>query len=182
MGKDENAGQPVVSGGIYIGIGANLTAVGYAGPKEACMAALDQLPQHEIKIVSLSPWYRSAPVPVSDQPWFYNAVAEIDTELDADATLAMLHRIEAGFGRVRNRRNEARVLDMDLLDYRGTIRDDNVQLPHPRMHSRGFVLYPLRDIAARWRHPQTGASVDQLIAAHETDATLADGLYREEKL
>ena len=55
--------------------------------------------------------------------------------------------------------------DIDIVDFRGQARDDNLQLPHPRMHQRGFVLIPLRDLDPHWQHPVSGASIDSLIAA-----------------
>ena len=87
-------------------------------------------------------------MPVSDQPWFQNAVVWVDTDLDAAALMAVLHDRESRFGRIRSIRNEARVLDIDIVDFRGEARDDNLQLPYPRMHLRGFVLIPLRDLTA----------------------------------
>ena len=80
-------------------------------------------------------------------------------------TLAILHQVEAHFGRVRSTRNAARVLDLDLLDFGGQIHDQAMlTVPHPRMHDRAFVLVPLRDLVDDWTHPQTGESLDALIA------------------
>ena len=76
-----------------------------------------------------------------------------------------MHRIEAGFGRVRRERNEPRVLDLDLLDYAGEVSASGQEpaLPHPRLRDRAFVLLPLRDVAPEWRHPVSGESIDALI-------------------
>ena len=88
--------------------------------------------------------------------------------MDPAALLALLHRTEAEFGRVRRWRNEARVLDLDLLAY-GDLASDGADggpvLPHPRMADRAFVLLPLAEIAPGWRHPATGQTVEALIAA-----------------
>jgi 2-amino-4-hydroxy-6-hydroxymethyldihydropteridine diphosphokinase len=79
--------------------------------------------------------------------------------------LALLHRIEDEFGRVRGERNAARLLDLDLLAYGSIVKHDGtLQLPHPRMHLRAFALLPLREIAPRWVHPWLGKSLDTLIA------------------
>lgn len=150
---------------IYLGIGANLTPDGFDSPREGCLAALDSLTEEGITVVAVSPWYKTAPVPVSDQPWFQNAVVQVETALEAAALMAVLHDRESRFGRVRSQRNEARVLDIDIVDFRGQVRNDNLNLPHPRMHQRGFVLIPLRDLDPAWQHPVTGASIDDLIAA-----------------
>ena len=80
-------------------------------------------------------------------------------------TLAALHRIEARFGRARGIRNEARVLDLDLLDFDGqSNQNPSLMLPHPRMHQRAFVLFPLRELCPNWCHPVSGNSIDNLIA------------------
>ena len=114
---------------------------------------------------ALSHWYESAPVPISDQPWYLNAVAEATTELDAASTLAALHHIERRFGRVRTERNAARVLDFDLLDFAGMVNNASaLALPHPRLHERAFVLLPLGELCPDWIHPVSGIVVQDLIA------------------
>ena len=158
---------------ILLGIGANLAPDGYATPRAGCEAALAALSAHNIRIVAQSRWFETAPVPISDQPWFVNAVILAETEMDAPATLAVLHLLEAEFGRQRRVRNEARVLDIDLLDYNGAQSNaDNLMLPHPRMHERAFVLYPLADILPDWTHPLSGAEISSLIAALPADQTI----------
>ena len=149
---------------LLIGLGANLTPDGFATRKAGCEAAMKMLGELGVYVIRMSRWYESAPVPPSDQPWYLNAVAEAITSLDAAKTLALLHEVEAHFGRVRSVRNAARVLDLDLLDFGGLIHDQAVlKLPHPRMSERAFVLLPMRDIIADWIHPQTGQSLDALI-------------------
>lgn len=150
---------------VYLGIGANLTPDGFDSPRQGCLAALDSLTEDGISVREISPWYKTAPVPVSDQPWFQNAVVHIETDLDPAALMAVLHDRESRFGRIRSIRNEARVLDIDIVDFRGQSRDDNLQLPHPRMDQRGFVLIPLRDLDPNWHHPVSGLHIDALIAA-----------------
>ena len=149
---------------LFIGLGANLTPEGFNNPREGCEAALIALSEEGIHLKEVSNWYETAPVPVSDQPWYLNAVALATTGADAVMTLAALHRIEARFGRVRGVRNAARVLDMDLLDFAGKhSQDPGLTLPHPRMHLRAFVLLPLREICPDWCHPVSGATIDDLI-------------------
>jgi 2-amino-4-hydroxy-6-hydroxymethyldihydropteridine diphosphokinase len=153
---------------IYIGLGANLPHPRYGPPVETLTAALADLATRAIVICRVSPWYRSAPVPASDQPWYVNGVAEIASELPADRLLALLHEVEEAFGRVRSTPNAARRIDLDLLDYHGEIAPGGpgkAILPHPRMADRAFVLRPLADLAPDWRHPVTGAPVAALAAA-----------------
>ena len=151
---------------ILIGIGANLSPDGYATPREGCEAAIASLADLGIDFVAVSPWYETAPVPVSDQPWFNNAVIAANTLMSAADALAALHRVEARFGRIRTVRDAARVLDLDLLDYGGlTYDEDNISIPHPRLHERAFVLLPIKDVAPGYTHPLNGLGIDYLIAA-----------------
>ena len=149
----------------FIAIGGNLIPQGYETLEDVmkdAFATIDAL--SDISIVGCSNWYETAPVPISDQPWYLNGVFAIETSLDAKALLAQLHEIEASFGRVRNVRNEARILDLDVIDYQSEIIDDgDICLPHPRMHLRAFVLLPIQDLDPSWHHPVTGKSVGQLI-------------------
>jgi len=155
---------------ILIGIGANLTPDGYSTPREGCEAAIACLPGKGIIVNAISTWYETAPVPMSDQPWFNNAVVAAETSLQVEEALATLHQIEGLFGRVRTVKNAARVLDLDLLDY-GGLRFDRAGLtiPHPRLHERAFVLLPLRDVAPDYIHPGSGMSIDDLISHLPTE-------------
>ncbi len=148
---------------ILIGIGSNLTSAA-GGPLATCEAALARLEAEGVKVLARSPWYETAPVPVSDQPWFVNGVANVEATLDPAKLLDLLHRIEAEFGRVRGELNASRTLDLDLLAYGNLVWQESAPLmPHPRMHERAFVLLPLKDLAPGWRHPVTGLTVDALI-------------------
>ena len=153
---------------IYIGLGGNLPHPRYGPPRLTLEAALGALKAHGIEILRVSPWYRTAPIPASDQPWYFNAVAEILSPLAADRLLAELHAVEEEFGRVRSVRNAPRLIDLDLLDFRGQVASGGpgkATLPHPRMTGRAFVLRPLADLAPGWRHPVTGASIEALAAS-----------------
>lgn len=152
---------------IVIGIGANLPNPRFGTPRQTCEAALTALEQAGVTVVRRSHWYRSAPVPPSDQPWFVNGVAILDTTLSPAALLAVLHRIEAAFGRTRRVRNEARVIDLDLLAYHDRVSGpgESPVLPHPRLAERAFVVQPLAEIAPDWRHPGDGRTAAEMLAA-----------------
>jgi len=155
----------------YIGLGANLHHPEFGPPQCTLSAAIDALSAAKLTIVACSPWYESAPVPAADQPWYVNGVVALRSDLPAAQLLQCLHEVEARFGRVRSVANAPRVVDLDLLDHHGEIRQnaDAPILPHPRLTTRGFVLLPLRDIAPDWRHPLSGLGLAELIADLPTD-------------
>ncbi len=155
---------------ILIAFGANLASPVHGSPQKICLTALGTLEKAGVQVSARSHLYESAPVPASDQPWFVNGVAALETDLTPGALLELLHEIETAFGRVRAHRNEARVLDFDLIDYDGQV-SEHPHLPHPRMQDRAFVLLPLRDIAPHWAHPVTGDTLDALIATLPGDQT-----------
>jgi len=151
---------------ILIGLGANLPSAIHGPPEATLVAALAALADEGATVDRLSPWYRSAPVPAGDQPWYVNGVAAVTTQLAPSALLDLLHRVERRFGRQRRDRNEPRVLDLDVLDYDGLVQPEGrPALPHPRLHERAFVLLPLRDVAPHWRHPVLGRGIDELVGA-----------------
>lgn len=150
---------------ILIGLGANLDSV-YGAPEQSLKACVRLLEEHKMKVLEFSSIWISAPVPVSDQPWYHNAVCSVGTSLSAQEILAVLSKIEKSAGRERHTRNEARVLDLDLLIFHDEIIEaENLIVPHPRMHERAFVLYPLHEIAPNWIHPVLDQSLDQMIKA-----------------
>ncbi len=125
-------------------------------------------------IKAFSGLWRSAPVPLSDQPWYINAVALLETRLEPLEVLEVLQRIEADFGRVRDSVNAPRVLDLDILDYGGRVMTQNdLVLPHPRMTSRAFVLLPLAQVAPDWVHPISRCGIQTLIKALPPDQEIA---------
>lgn len=151
--------------GIYLGLGANLPSR-HGSPRETLEAAVKAIAAAGVTVRRVSPWYESAPVPrAADQPWYVNGVAEVATDLDPAALLAVLQRIELDFGRVRSVPNAPRSLDLDIVAFGDRVATEGAPLlPHPRMHQRAFVLLPLRDLVPDWRHPQSGRPIADLIA------------------
>ena len=152
---------------ILIALGGNLPHPVHGPPRATLEAVLRAMPAAGITVLRRSRWYRSTPVPASDQPDFVNGMVAVATGRGPEELLLALHRLEREFGRVRGTRNAARTLDLDLIDYDGQIRDGGTPptLPHPRMGARPFVLQPLIDIAPAWRHPVTGRTAAEMLAA-----------------
>ncbi|MFJ1302595.1 2-amino-4-hydroxy-6-hydroxymethyldihydropteridine diphosphokinase [Pseudomonadota bacterium AL_CKDN230030165-1A_HGKHYDSX7] len=143
----------------YVGLGANL------GDSAATLrrVAGELRATPGIDAVTVSPFYRSAPVDATG-PDFVNAVAAVHTTLAPLALLDVLQSLELAHGRERPYRNAPRTLDLDLLIYEGvTLDHPRLTLPHPRMHERAFVLRPLADLAPALMLPQGPLAV--LIAA-----------------
>lgn len=157
-------------GPILLGLGANLPSPTHGSPIETLESALRRLQAMGLEVGARSRWWESAPIPVSDQPWYVNGVVELATEREPEPLLALLHEVEAEFGRVRSYPNAPRVLDLDLLAYGTLIRRGPKPplLPHPRLAERAFVLLPLREIKPDWRHPLSGRSLDEMITALPT--------------
>ena len=148
---------------IFIALGANIPST--AGPPAATLrAALAALEAKAVQILNVSAFRRTEAWPDPADPPFTNAVAQIQTELQPVALLGLLHEVETAFGRERSNPNAPRTLDLDLIDYRGRVERGAVDLPHPRMTERRFVLEPLAQIAPGWRHPVSGRTVEALLA------------------
>lgn len=139
----------------FVALGANL-----ADPAHQIRAALESLSRlPDSRLLRASSLYRTAPVGVAGQPDFINAVALVETTLTPHELLAALFAIEAEFGRRRDYRNAPRTLDLDLLLYDELVLDGTeLQLPHPRMHLRAFVLAPLLEIAPACAIPGRGTA------------------------
>ncbi len=143
----------------YVGLGSNL-----GEPRQHLTLALRELDAvPHTRLVKASSLYRSAPVGYADQPEFLNAVAQLETGLPAARLLAELQGIEARHGRSRSFANAPRTLDLDLLLFgKEEIRGESLEVPHPRMHERAFVLQPLLEIAPQAVIPGRGPASELL--------------------
>jgi 2-amino-4-hydroxy-6-hydroxymethyldihydropteridine diphosphokinase len=150
----------------FIALGGNLDNP--ANLIRTVFIELDRLPG--CRLLRTSSLYRTAPVGYDFQPDFINAVALLETTYAPHALLAKLLAMETHYGRVRTIRNGPRTLDLDILLYDDLILDDaTLTLPHPRMHTRPFVLVPLLEIAPNSVIPLRGRAASMLTALGEHD-------------
>ncbi len=165
-----------------IALGGNATSRDGA-PADTFVKAIETLSCQGVSIRAVSRFFNTPCFPAGAGPDYVNAAIEVGCDLTPQALLALLHQIEALYGRKRLQRWGMRTLDLDLIAVGDTVspgpethaawRDlpigeqklrapEELILPHPRMHERAFVLIPLADIAPHWRHPALGRSVTRM--------------------
>ena len=138
---------------ILVAIGSNLNSKLFGSPEQNCYAAIDMLRKY-FEVTESSSFYKTEPIPKSEQPWFVNCIVNIKSKISPSRILDTLLEIELQFGRKRSKKNEARVIDLDLIAYNSLIvKSLKLTLPHPRMHLRKFVIQPICDINKNWIHP-----------------------------
>src|SRR5579872_6873724 len=146
---------------VFLSLGSNIGD--RAANLEAAIAALSGA---GIRVSKVSAFYETEPVDYLQQDWFLNCVVEGETEQPAGTLLTRLREIEARMGSKRVIAKGPRILDIDILLFGDeTIATPELQVPHPRMTQRRFVLVPLVEIAPELRHPSWQASVKDLLAA-----------------
>ncbi len=146
---------------VYLSLGSNV------GDRQRNLdAALDLLRTAGVNIVRTSRVYETEPRDLRAQPWFLNLVAEAETRLFPLQLLHTIQRVERRLGRKRIVEKGPRTIDIDILLFGGAvIATDELQIPHPRMAARRFVLEPLAELAPDLRHPVIHASVRQMLDA-----------------
>ena len=143
---------------IYLGIGSNL------GNKiNNIEKAKFKLSQNNIKILKSSSYYESFSWPNTRNPKFINIVLEVYTKLTPLKLLKKCKDIEIELGRKKSIKNSPRECDIDILDYKNHKIDGKINLPHPRMHRRNFVLIPLFELNKVWWHPIFNQNIKKLL-------------------
>ena len=148
---------------ILIALGSNISGP-WGTPQQSVQHALQALDRDGLKLVEASRLLLTAPFGKPNQPPFVNAVARIETHLSPLALLQKLHTIEKEAGRRRKTRWGPRTLDLDIIDYHGIVRSTGrLTLPHPGITERIFVLKPISELTAKWRHPTTHLSARAML-------------------
>ncbi len=156
---------------VYLALGTNL------GDRlaniQGALAALEP----QVTLTAISPLYETAAMYVEDQPDFLNLVVRGQTTLTPEALLALVKTLEVELGRTPSKRFGPRLIDIDILfygDQQLTLTEPDLEIPHPRLHERAFVLFPLSDIAAPLVYPPTGQTIADLRLALGED----DGIWK----
>ena len=143
----------------YISIGSNL-----GNKKKNIEKAKFLINQKYIKIIKVSSIYETLAWPNNKDPKFFNLVIKIETFLNPIQLFKCLKSIEKKLGRKKAPKNSPRICDIDIIDYNGTkFKNSYLQIPHPRMKKRDFVLIPLMEICSNWTYPRSKLKISSII-------------------
>lgn len=145
----------------YIGLGSNLES-----PAENCLKAVDHLDAHsDLTLAARSSLYQSEPFGLTDQGWFINTVVQLTTTLSPKKLLHACLSIEQAMGRTRIEKWGPRIIDLDILFYDDLIlKNRGLEIPHPGIAERSFVLKPMCEIAPDFLHPKLKKTIETLLA------------------
>ena len=154
---------------IYIGLGSNLRSISFLNAEKLFQSVIVRLNITGIRVIKSSNNWLSSPIPFTSEPSYLNKVLKCiyigrkrNTPLDL---FNKLTEIETALGKRRKKKKlNARIIDIDFLDYNGIIYNNKIILPHPRLHIRKFVLNPLLSVNKNWKHPKLKLRIPQLVA------------------
>ena len=153
---------------IILGLGSNLSSK-FGDRFKNIELAISIFESHNIKILKKSGFYETPSYPNKNNPKFINMVVAVKTDLKPFELMSFLLSVEKKLGRLRDKKNDPRTCDLDIIDYNNEIiefifKNNNFFSPHKNLSYRNFVLYPLKEILPLWKHPVTNESIDMLIA------------------
>ena len=148
---------------IHLNIGSNLNSKHGTKFKNISIA-VNLLIDSKIKINKISNFYETPSYPNKKLPKFANIGILAEYSFDYSKLIKEIFLIERKIGRIKSKKNDPRVCDIDIIDFNGLVKKDKLlKLPHPRSHIRNFVLYPIKEIDPEWIHPVSKKNVDYLI-------------------
>ena len=148
---------------IHINIGSNLNSK-FGNRFDNISMAVNMLIESKLKIIKISNFFETPSYPNKKNPFFLNVGVLADYEFDETTLIKTINQIEKKIGRIKSKKNDPRVCDIDIIDFNGLIiENDKLQIPHQKCHLRNFVLYPLLQIDPEWIHPIIKKNVKFLI-------------------
>jgi 2-amino-4-hydroxy-6-hydroxymethyldihydropteridine diphosphokinase len=152
---------------ILLSLGSNLPSK-YGDSKNTILKCYEFFNNNDIKILKKSSFYETFAIPNKSDPKFVNSVISVETKFSAEELIKYILKVEEKFDRKREQINAPRTCDIDILDFNGQIinifnKNISLEIPHPRLEQRSFVLYPIREIDKNWKSPLSGKKIDQLI-------------------
>ena len=148
---------------IHINIGSNLESM-HGSKMDNISIAINLLQDAKVRITEVSNFYETPSYPNKDFPKFINVGILVNFEKDYREFFRITNLIEKKIGRVKTAKNHPRIIDIDIIDFKGLIKNTGkLILPHPKTHLRNFVLYPINEIDPKWSHPIFKKNVEFLI-------------------
>ena len=138
---------------IHLNIGSNLNSI-HGSKFDNISIAIQLLIEANLKIEKISNFYETPSYPNQKLPMFLNVGVLVNKNLNLLKLYKVINLIQKKIGRIKTKKNDPRVIDIDIIDFNGLIKDSkDLILPHPRAHLRNFVLYPILEIDPKWLHP-----------------------------
>ena len=152
---------------ILLSLGSNLPSK-FGDSKNTILKCYEFFNNNDIKILKKSSFFETFAIPNKSDPKFVNSVISVETRFSAEELIKYILKVEEKFDRKREQINAPRTCDIDILDFNSEIinifnKNISLEIPHPRLEQRSFVLYPIREIDKNWKSPLSGKKIDQLI-------------------
>ena len=152
---------------ILLSLGSNLSSH-FGDSKTTLLKCYEFFNNSDVKILKKSSFYESVAIPNKSDPKFINSVISIETKFSPEHLIQYILNVEEKFDRKREKINAPRTCDIDIVDFNGKVinifnKNISLEIPHPRLEQRSFVLYPIREIDKNWKSPLSGKYIDQLI-------------------
>ena len=152
---------------ILLSLGSNLPSK-FGDSKKTLLKCYEFFNNNDIQILKKSSFYESVAIPNKSDPKFINSVISIATKFSAEELIKYIINVEEKFERKREQINAPRTCDIDIIDFNGEVinilnKNISLEVPHPRLEQRSFVLYPIQEIDKNWKSPLSGKKIDKLI-------------------